>query len=125
MSDLPPICSACGYELRSEPESVPCPKCGGQARTLRMTRSDKVNIGVQESVGIMMSAHFAQSWFEDALREANTPDDAHARRREIVFAVCFAETYLFEWVRDEVVRGDVQKLNIYFQPGKFRGIEDK
>jgi hypothetical protein len=125
MSHLSPICSACGYEFGAEPEAVACPVCGGQARTLRKNVGDEVNIGAQDSVGIMMSAHFAQSWFEDALREAKTPDDAHARRREIVFAVCFAETYLFEWVRDEVVRGDVQKLNRYFEPGKFRRIEAK
>jgi len=84
-----------------------------------------MSIEAQELVGLMMSAHFAQSWFGDALREAKTPDDAQARRREIVFAVCFAETYLFESVRDEVVGGDVQKFNRYFPPGNFRRVEDK
>ncbi len=125
MSYLSPICSACGHEFGSEPEALACPVCGGQARTHRRAPGDELNIGDRESVGIMMSAHFAQSWFEDALREAKILDDVHARRREIVFAVCFAETYLFEWVRDEVVRGDVRKLNTYFQPGKFRRIEEK
>ena len=72
----------------------------------------------------MTSAHLAQSWFEDAFREAKTAD-VHARRREIVFAVCLAETYLFEWVRDEVVKGDVQGLNRYFVPGRFRRVEEK
>jgi len=122
MSDLPPTCSVCGYVFTSELQAVPCPRCGGQARTLRKTSIDQVNIDAHASKRIMMSAHLAQSWFADALRETKTGGDAHARRREIVFAVCFAETYLFEWVRDEVVRGDVQKLNKYFKPGKHRGL---
>ena len=50
---------------------------------------------------------WAPHWFRDALREARTtdtgPDARNARRREILFAVCFAESYLFEWVRDEAL----------------------
>ncbi len=47
---------------------------------------------------------FAQEWFEDAVRESRKPGwDHNARRREIVFAVCFAESYLYEWVHNEVL----------------------
>jgi hypothetical protein len=68
---------------------------------------------------IWLTYPFAKEWFEDALHEAKTGIDHNARRREIVFAVCFAESYLFEWVRDQVLdRKDRQKLvtdlNQYF-----------
>ncbi len=58
------------------------------------------------------SANFAPEWFQDALSEARrTTQDRNARRREIVFAVCFVESYLFEWVRDEVLdRRDFEQL---------------
>jgi hypothetical protein len=95
------------------------------ARTHRIQSGDAMIVIDPQPVGIMMSAHFSQAWFEDALKEAKNVDSVHARRREIVFAVCLAETYLFEWVRDAVVTGDVQKLNQYFVPGKFRAVEDK
>ena len=51
---------------------------------------------------------FAPAWFNDALREAESNRDA--RRREIGFPVACAESYLFEWVRDSVVRGDLAAL---------------
>src|SRR5262249_31345242 len=44
-------------------------------------------------------AFFARSWYEDATQEAKNGrhEDWHPRRREVVFAVAAAETYLFEW----------------------------
>ncbi len=56
--------------------------------------------------------YFAEEWFDDAVRESQKPTGDHnARRREIVFAVCFAESYLYEWVHDEVLpKGDYGKL---------------
>jgi hypothetical protein len=73
---------------------------------------------------------FAPEWFEDALHEAKTGDNHNARRREIVFAVCCAESYLFEWVRDRVLdRSDFEKivkdLNKYFPSGSGEGVRDK
>jgi hypothetical protein len=38
-------------------------------------------------------------WFSDAVDQAGQRGHG-CRRREIVFAVCAAETYLFEWVRE-------------------------
>ena len=61
----------------------------------------------------------------DALREAPIGGDLHARRREIVFAVCFAESYLFEWVRDQVLGGDFHRLAIYLPSGDKRGIRQR
>jgi hypothetical protein len=57
---------------------------------------------------------FAPEWFEDALREAKTSNDHNARRREIVFAVSCAESYLVEWVRDEVLDRDFEKTSAIF-----------
>jgi hypothetical protein len=78
------------------------------------------------------SYNFASEWFADALREA---EDEHEgaeargpRRREILFAVCAAESYVFEWVRDTVLKNDFEKLKKYFPPvppGKKRGVVRK
>jgi hypothetical protein len=42
-----------------------------------------------------------------------------------VFAAACAESYLFEWVRDEVLKHDYRALETYFPPGTFRPITDK
>jgi hypothetical protein len=86
------------------------------------------SIPMTASVGtgtIWLSYSFAKEWFEDALQEARTVTDHNARRREIVFAVCFAESYLFEWVRDDVLNRDFQKLNHYFPPGNPQPVTHK
>jgi hypothetical protein len=79
---------------------------------------------------IWLTYPFAKEWFEDALHEAKTGSDHNARRREIVFAVCFAESYLFEWIRDQVLdRNDFQRLvtdlNHYFPPGEWQPVTEK
>jgi len=80
---------------------------------------------------VWLTYPFAPEWFEDALHEAKTGTNHNARRREIVFAVLCAESYLFEWVRDEVLDGrrDFEKLvihlNKYFPPGSREGVRDK
>jgi len=73
---------------------------------------------------VWITATFAPHWFADALREARS-DGAAPRRREIVFAVCCAESYLLEWVRDQVLKSDFEKLKRYFPPGKRRGVTEK
>src|SRR5215211_425462 len=87
----------------------------------------------EETVGeltVWVEYEFAPEWLEDARREARTAGH-NARRREVVFAVCFAESYLFEWVRDQVLdKRDfgqlVKDLNYYFPPaGRKRAIREK
>jgi hypothetical protein len=56
---------------------------------------------------------FAQDWFADALREARTGIDLGAIRREIIFAACFAESYIFEWARSKI---PIEELTNYFPP---------
>jgi len=74
---------------------------------------------------IWLSYSFAPEWFRDALHEARLGHDHHSRRREILFAVCAAESYLLEWVRDDVLKRDFNQLEHYFPPGKQRPLADK
>ena len=46
---------------------------------------------------------YDKRWHDDAAKEANG-DGPDARRREIIFAVCLAESHLFEWVAVAVER---------------------
>jgi len=59
------------------------------------------------------SATFAPQWLEDAKAQAHSTDDG-AVRREVLFSVIAAECYLYEWVRDEVVKHDYQALDKCF-----------
>lgn len=49
---------------------------------------------------------FAQDWFADALGEVIGPTRGHlgARRREIVFSVLCAESYIVEWTQEQLDR---------------------
>jgi hypothetical protein len=51
---------------------------------------------------VWVSDNFSEDWFSDALKEARSGTDFNARRREIIFAACFAESYLFEWTRRRI-----------------------
>lgn len=76
------------------------------------------SIPPKTSVGtptIWLTYSFAPEWFRDALNEAQTGQDHHSRRREIVFATCFVESYLFEWVRDEILNREFDELAKYFR----------
>ena len=63
---------------------------------------------------------YAHAWFADAQKEISLVDE-HARRREIIFAVCAVESYLVEWVRDDVLNKSFRRLAHYF-PLKDRNI---
>lgn len=71
-----------------------------------------------------ISYNFASDWYADAKSEANNSNH-HARRREILFSVACAESYLIEWVRDEVLKHDYIALDRYFPPGDPQPIKDK
>jgi hypothetical protein len=75
---------------------------------------------------VWLTYSFAPEWFHDALHEAQAGHDHHSRRREILFAVCFAESYLFEWVRDDVLKRHYDGLLEYFPvPPKRRGVTQR
>ena len=68
---------------------------------------------------------FAKAWFKDALNEVRHGIDINSRRREIIFAVAFAESYLVEWVRDDILKKDFGKFNLYFPINKKMSAEYK
>lgn len=72
-----------------------------------------------------ISATFAPHWFADALSQVSPAADRQARRKEIIFAVSCAESYLFEWVRDDVLKGDHHVLERYFPVNNHRSVHDK
>lgn len=74
------------------------------------------------SVTVWRSDNFAQDWFTDALQEARDGRGHNARRREIIFAMCFAESYIFEWVRGIV---PIDQMNNYFPPDKLLSVMAK
>jgi hypothetical protein len=87
---------------------------------------DSAALGITEgTVELWATASFARAWFSDAQEEAGVVNDSGARRREIVFAVCFAESYLLEWVRDVVLSRDFAQLNKYFPPGQQTPVIDR
>jgi len=88
--------------------------------------------GLSGAVGTLTSWEsysFAPEWFADASRE--TKDERRgdeyrgARRREILFAVCAAESYVFEWVRDTALNYDFKKLRTYFPADQTWGVKRK
>ena len=85
-------------------------------------------VAIHLSVGeptVWQSRSYAPAWFSDARREAHSDEGGQARRREIVFAVCFVESYLFEWVRDEVLKSDFRRVDKYFPQHDSRGIRQR
>jgi hypothetical protein len=56
---------------------------------------------------------YAQDWYEDAEDEAKS-EGPDSRRREILFAVCFLESYLYEWVLVDVLDRDLDSVEEYF-----------
>lgn len=72
------------------------------------------------------SANYAKDWFDDACAQASAGLGADYRRREILFSVCFLESYLFEWVRSI----DIGSIEKYFptdsnNPKYFRKLKKK
>lgn len=82
------------------------PSDGSKVITLK---AGKLNI-TGKKINLLVTSSFAPSWYKDALNEGLTGKDRNSRQREILFAVCFAETYIFEWVRDNVFKTDSDGL---------------
>jgi hypothetical protein len=78
-------------------------------------KGDDGTVDVSDTGAVIWTASkFAEDWFKDALQESREQDDHNARRREILFSVAFAESYLVEWIRDEVFKGDFQRFHKYY-----------
>ncbi len=52
------------------------------------------------------ASNFAEAWLRDAVAEISI-ETIDARRREIIFAVCFTESYIFEWARMKLTPTEV------------------
>ena len=85
---------------------------------------DKVDV-TSYAATIWLTGNYANLWFIDALNEARSEPSRDSNRRQIIFAVCFIESYLFEWVRDEVLKGDYASIDKYFPITQKRGIKDR
>jgi hypothetical protein len=82
---------------------------------------EEFNLG--ETAKIWAAAVLAPAWYEDALREAAIRDWG-ARRREIILSVCFAETYLYEFVRDTFIQ-QPNEIYEFFPIDDRRGVYDR
>jgi hypothetical protein len=71
------------------------------------------------------SYRYAPGWHADALQEAQNKNDHDARRREIVFAVSLAESYIVEWVITVILDGDYGRLTEFFPKGKKMSVNEK
>lgn len=67
-------------------------------------------------VTVWQSDNYAEDWYRDALAEARAGGDHNERRREIIFAVGFAESFIFEWTRRKL---EIDEINDYL-PSKPR-----
>jgi len=81
--------------------------------------------GAVGELTVWLTKSFAPDWFVDAVTEAKKGNNQGARRREILFAVAAAESYLLEWVRDDILHKDFPRLEEYFKPGNFASIAKK
>jgi hypothetical protein len=87
--------------------------------------ADTVSFGVDDGeTRLWLASTFAPDWFKDSAHEAAS-SGRDARRREIIFAVCCAESYLLEWVRDEALNQDFARLEKYFKLGDGHGVRKK
>ena len=79
---------------------------------------------------VWIAGNYAEWWYADALAEAKAEPSTlkelwGVRRREVIFATCFAESYLFEWVRDECLGRDYERVLEYFPLDKRRPLADR
>ena len=49
---------------------------------------------------LSVAANYSEDWYTDACAEVSNSANSNNKRREIVFAACFLESYIYEWVRN-------------------------
>jgi len=94
----------------------------GKQGNITITPSPATFQGAGQDPKIYKSDSFAEEWFHDALREAGIDKDLQARRREIIFASCFAESYIFEWTRQKI---QIEEIDHHFPPSPLSTLKDK
>jgi hypothetical protein len=78
-----------------------------------------------QNITIWLSDNFSKDWYMDALEEAgrfgeNDQNLISSIRREILFSICFLESYIFEWTRGLV---QIEEIEDFF-PSKQRFKDD-
>jgi hypothetical protein len=111
-------------------DDKPDERPGTQTFVLKAEPGAFLLVGGPVALKAWKSYSFAPEWFADASREAGVEglpglERRGARRREILFAVCAAESYVFEWGRDTVLNHDFKKLKKYFPAGRKWGVLKK
>ena len=84
----------------------------------------EASVPITAALRLAAASRFSNRWFVDTLEQSRLPGQ-DARRREIVFAVCLAETYLFEWVLHDICHNDWDSALKYFPPDGRRGVDEK
>jgi hypothetical protein len=87
-------------------------------------QTHKNTVPVSGVLKLAVASRFSERWFTDALDQSQLPGP-DARRREIVFAVCLAESYLFECVVHDVFPNDWDGALKYFAPSARGGVDQK
>jgi hypothetical protein len=62
---------------------------------------------------LWVHANYTEPWRKDAENEL-TNQDRDGRRREIIFSLAYFESFLYEWVRTDILNGNVNELEQYF-----------
>lgn len=72
---------------------------------------------------VWINYRFAPHWYMDCVAETQS-DGPDARRREIIFAVSLAESYIFEWAMTEVVNTITDIVDLFAEDDR-RGVSEK
>jgi hypothetical protein len=122
---LSQTCDDCGHQLDDVHEGASCQGCGSHRRDVEVEAPTAEAHAMAMRVTVWQTYHFAPEWLSDAKEQARLVDNHNARRREVVFAVCFAESYLFEFVRDSILGTDFQRVSEFFPPSHHVGIRER
>jgi hypothetical protein len=115
-------CLRCDYRFPEPAPDATCPECGGRTITSAVVHPGTPPAYASTAATFISYGQFARSWYRDALREVaeSFAGDMHGRRREVVFATCCAESYLYEWALDRLrakldPAAAFDKLEAYFK----------
>lgn len=119
-------CDDCGYVLPEPAPQARCPLCNGATHTdgAIVAGPGALSFAKAMAATFRVVNRFAPGWYKDARHEAQAPlGDIHARRREVVFAVSCAESYIYEWTRDllQTTPGHYSRIDAYFPPKPVKG----
>jgi hypothetical protein len=98
-------------------QRAPCPNCGSARRTVFVSaRSSSTS---RASATATIYRRWAEDWWHDLTRATSEADGSSrgardAKRREIIAASAFIETYLYEFVHDRLWKGQSEPLTVIF-----------